>query len=172
MGKLATSSNARTRRRGVDVSGVAAFDPVTGLGWKHLYYAGGPAFQALGLSNGADMASVNWPDEIATNAAPLDAGNGGYATADSQINSKPSVYTISGLSNKRHSTTVAGGAQVSLPYSVICIFQFDSGRQPSTSTTAPISAAPVSASCSASNPARPGRCTWAPTRPPAPRRQD
>lgn len=40
------------------------FDPLTGVGWAHAYWAEGPEFVALGLADGAAVAT--WPDEIGT----------------------------------------------------------------------------------------------------------
>jgi hypothetical protein len=126
MGKLATTGNSRTRNRLADLRAVPAFNPVTDIGWAHLYWAGGPAFQGIAPANNASMSGTNWPDEIAANAANLNAGAGLYRTADASMNSKPSLAVGSGNAGKRHSTTVAGGAQVSLPYSIVLIFQLNS----------------------------------------------
>ncbi len=107
----------------------AAFNPVTGISWAHLYYAGGPNFQAQGLADGATMngsAGQTFPDEIATNAANLNGGTGTYQSSPSQMNGKPCVGIFSTSTGLLHSSTVAAGAQVSLPYSIIVIWYMSS----------------------------------------------
>ncbi len=103
----------------------AAFNPVTDIAWAHLYYTGGPNFVALGLSNGATMGSTNWPDEIAAHAADLTGGGGTYQSANAAFNSKPSVLMPASGAGKKHTTSVAAGAQVSLPYTIVCVFQLN-----------------------------------------------
>ncbi len=45
--------------------GSAAFNPITGLTWAHVYSAEGPNFVALGIADGA--AVTTWPDEVGSN---------------------------------------------------------------------------------------------------------
>ncbi len=126
MGKLALTGDSRTRSRLADLAvagGGGGFNVVTDIPWSHLYYAGGPAFVALGLSNGASMAAVNWPDEIAANAANLTGGSGVYRSADAAFNSKPCVEMPGSGNGKMHTGTVGAGAQVALPFSIIVIYQ-------------------------------------------------
>lgn len=54
--------------------GAPPFDPVTSGMFAHLYWAEGPEFVALGLSNG--NAVTTWPDEVGT----ADLGSGGGCT--------------------------------------------------------------------------------------------
>ncbi len=126
MGKLDLTGNSNTRARLASSPSAPAFDVVNDIGWAHLFYAGGPAFIALGLSDGASMSSTNWPDEIAANAANLTGGSGTYQAANAAMNSKPAVLVPASGSGKMHTGTVAGGAQVSLPYSIIVIFDLTS----------------------------------------------
>lgn len=68
---------------------IGGFDPLT-VGWTHAYWAEGPEFAALGLSDGAAVGT--WPDEIGT--ADLTQATAGlrptYRTAGT-INSVPAV---------------------------------------------------------------------------------
>ena len=45
----------------VGYSRASSFSPLQ-VGWTHAYWAEGPEFAALGLSNGAAVAT--WPDEV------------------------------------------------------------------------------------------------------------
>lgn len=123
-------SEARTRQRTVNADAGGGppppFDPVTSIAWAHLFYAAGPQFVALGLLDGASMAAVNWPDEIAANAVPLTGGSGTYRAADAVINSQPSVEMPVAGNGKMHASSVAVGAQVAQPFSIVAVFQLDS----------------------------------------------
>lgn len=105
------------------------FNVITSIPWKHLYYAGGPAFQAQGLANGATMngsAGHTFPDEIATNAAPLNSGAGTYQSSPANMNGKPCVANFSTSAGLDHNATVAAGAQQALPFTVVVIWYMSS----------------------------------------------
>lgn len=95
----------------------SSFDPLT-IGWAHAYWAEGPEFVALGLSNGAAVGT--WPDEIGT----LDATQGTAA-------SKP-TYSATGGPNSRPTLTFDGGDVLrtigvgahALPVSLVLIWKW------------------------------------------------
>lgn len=66
------------------------FDPITGVGWTHAYWAEGGEFAALGLGDGAAVGT--WPDEVGTlDATQGTAGSKPTYRATLGPNSKPTV---------------------------------------------------------------------------------
>lgn len=77
----------------------SSFDPLS-LPWAHAYWTEGPEFVALGLADGATVAT--WPDEIGSN--DLTQGTAGfrpyYRAADAGYNNKPLVDSPLGDNNR------------------------------------------------------------------------
>lgn len=72
-------------------AGLQGFNPITGVAWSHAYWAEGPEFVALGLSDGGAVGT--WPDEIGTAdlLQATGASRPAYRTSSSPLNNRPVI---------------------------------------------------------------------------------
>lgn len=102
-------------------AGLQGFNPITGVGWTHAYWAEGPEFVALGLSDGGAVAT--WPDEIGTD--DLTQSTAGlrptYRTAGT-INSVPAVRG----DGTQYYRDVAFASAMAQPHSTVVITRLTS----------------------------------------------
>lgn len=129
---------------------VAPTSPAFLIPWAHLWFAGGPEFQAFGYAD--NTSATNWPDEIGT--ADATSGSGVYRAADSAINFQPSVIPAGGGANGK--MTPGAPMSVAVPYSIIVLCQLsavgagsyilDGGNAGSTGNRVLLKASPFSSS--------------------------
>lgn len=90
------------------------FDPLT-VGWAHAYWAEGPEFVALGLSNGA--AVTTWPDEIGTaDLSQATSTKQPAYQATAGAGGQPAVKADGG--DVLHSATIT---TITQPFTLVCI---------------------------------------------------
>jgi len=95
---------------------VGTFSPLS-IPWQDAYWASGPVFQALGLSNGASLST--WPTETGTGAdMALNAGTAPlYLTPDSSFNNRPGVSTLAATAYMLKT----GAFTLTVPWTVVAI---------------------------------------------------
>jgi len=101
----------------------AAFDPLS-IPWADCYWAGGPAFAALGLADGASIPS--WPTETASGQhLAVNAGTAPkYEAAAPTFGNRPVVSTVAAVAY------LFKGAAPTLnaPYTLVCVVHRTGGN--------------------------------------------
>lgn len=95
-------------------SGLVGFSPLQ-VGWAHAYWAEGPEFVALGLSNGAAVST--WPDEIGTaDLTQATSTKQPAYQATAGAGSQPAVKADGG--DVLHSATIT---TITQPFTLVCV---------------------------------------------------
>jgi len=102
--------------------GATAFNPETDITWHSLFWAEGTAFTALGLSDGASIAT--WPNETAEPDATQDTvGRRPLYDEVSAINGKSAVYFNATQDSSGPALIVTGATATTDTFSVITVAQ-------------------------------------------------
>jgi hypothetical protein len=128
---MGLSSRAVLLAGGTDT---AVFSPDTSTMFKYLWWAGGPAFQALGVANGGAVGTI--PAErtaVSAATAQFSQSTAGkkplYRSAAASMNSQP-AWEFDGSDDTMVSGGTFTGGECTVPYSMVVIAQCDTTSGP------------------------------------------